>query len=98
MDLIANAYTCTQIKEKQNKTLIKKDGTFFKNTQRGSRIHFYSYRIFELFLYTFHSLFLLLFFWCYAATQLARQLHQIRSQVVCNNDIFDIFLVLNPNS
>ena len=41
MDLIANAYTCTQIKEKQNKTLIKKHGTRMKNTQRETRIHFY---------------------------------------------------------
>jgi len=41
MDFIASAYTCTQIKEKQNKTLIKKHETRMKNTQRETRIHFY---------------------------------------------------------
>jgi len=44
MDLIANAYTCTEIKEKYNKTHINY-GTWIKNTHRETRIRFYRYRI-----------------------------------------------------
>jgi len=57
MDLMTNAYTCIQIKEKRNKTLFKKHGTWMKDTHRETRISFYRLLYFWLLLYIFHCLF-----------------------------------------
>ena len=48
LDLMANAYTCTQIKDKQNKIFMRKHGTWVKNTHRDTRISLYRLSYFQV--------------------------------------------------
>jgi len=58
----------TNKRKTEQNTHQERPNVFKEHNNVDQEFVFTGYRIFELFLYTFHSLFWLLFFWCYAAT------------------------------
>jgi len=66
LNLKANAYTCSQIKEKQNKTHIKKHGTWYEEHTHETIISFYRLSYLCTIVSLYISLFMNSIMICYA--------------------------------